>query len=76
MKYKVEISKFRESTVTVFFDGEEIDKDIINSFRSRSTDSMQVLSELVQSFQGKYNVEIYQQQPKEYTKLKYQKLGE
>lgn len=76
MKYKVEISKYRESTVTVFFDGNEIDKDIIDSFRSKSTEPMQVLSELVQSFQGKYNVEIHQQLPKEYTKIKYQRIGE
>lgn len=75
MMYKIEISKIRESNVTVFLDG-EVDTELLECFEARNQDPLEVLSELVQLSTGKYSVEIHQQQPKEYTTYNYKKVEE
>ena len=71
--YKIEISKIRESNVTVFLDG-DVDTELLECFEARNEDPLEVLSELVQLSTGKYSVEIHQQQPKEYTTYNYKKV--
>lgn len=71
--YKIEISKIRESNVTVFLDG-DVDSELLERFEARNEEPLEVLSELVQLSTGKYSVEIHQQQPKEYTTYNYKKV--
>lgn len=73
--YKIEISKIRESNVTVFLDG-DVDSELLERFEARNEEPLEVLSELVQLSTGKYSVEIHQQQPKEYTTYNYKKVEE
>ena len=73
--YKIEISKIRESNVTVFLDG-DVDSELLERFETRNEEPLEVLSELVQLSTGKYSVEIHQQQPKEYTTYNYKKVEE
>ena len=73
--YKIEISKIRESNVTVFLDG-DVDTELLEYFEARNEDPLEVLSELVQLSTSKYSVEIHQQQPKEYTTYNYKKVEE
>ena len=73
--YKIEISKIRESNVTVFLDG-DVDTELLGCFEARNEDPLEVLSELVQLSTGKYSVEIHQQQPMEYTTYNYKKVEE
>ena len=73
--YKIEISKIRESNVTVFLDG-DVDLELLECFEASNQEPLEVLSELVQLSTGKYSVEIHQQQPKEYTTYNYKKVEE
>ena len=42
--YKIEISKIRESNVTVFLDG-DVDTELLECFEARNEDPLEVLSE-------------------------------
>ena len=73
--YKIEISKIRESNVTVLLDG-DVDTELLECFEASNKEPLEVLNELVQFSTGKYSVEIHQQQPKEYTIYNYKKVEE